>query len=68
MYGGAQMVVQRKRYRIEEAIGIDVPVVVEEVSGGEVGPMHREIMAELRAIRAQMARRKRKQERSGRRG
>jgi chemotaxis protein CheZ len=49
------MVVQRKRYRIEEAIGIDVPVVVEEVSGGEVGPMHREIMAELRAIRAQMA-------------
>ena len=49
------MVVQRKRYRIEEAIGIDVPIVVEEVSGGEVGPMHREIMAELRAIRAQMA-------------
>ena len=48
------MVVQRKRYRIEEAIGIDVPIVVEEVSGGEVGPMHREIMAELRAIRAQL--------------
>jgi len=50
------MVVHRKRYRIEEAIGIDVPVAVEEVfSGGDVGPMHREIMAELRAIRAQMA-------------
>src|SRR6202008_852299 len=50
------MVVHRKRYRVEEAIGIDVPIAVEEVSGGEVGPMHREIMAELRAIRAQMAR------------
>jgi chemotaxis protein CheZ len=49
------MAVHRKRYRIEEAIGIDVPIAVEEVSGGEVGPMHREIMAELRAIRAQMA-------------
>ena len=49
------MVVHRKRYRVEEAIGIDVPIGIEEVSGGEVGPMHREIMAELRAIRAQMA-------------
>ena len=49
------MVVHRKRYRIEEAIGIEVPVAVEEVSGDEMGPMHREIMAELRAIRAQMA-------------
>jgi chemotaxis protein CheZ len=49
------MAVHRKRYRIEEAIGIDVPIAVDEVSGGEVGPMHREIMAELRAIRAQMA-------------
>ncbi|WP_024510518.1 protein phosphatase CheZ [Bradyrhizobium sp. ARR65] len=48
------MAIHRKRYRIEEAIGIDVPTV-EEVEGGDVGPMHREIMAELRAIRAQMA-------------
>ncbi len=48
------MPVHRKRYRIEEAIGIELPVV-EEVADGEVGPMHREIMAELRAIRAQMA-------------
>jgi chemotaxis protein CheZ len=47
------MPVHRKRFRIEEAIGIDVPV--DEVVGGEVGPMHREIMTELRAIRAQMA-------------
>ncbi|MGE5157720.1 MAG: protein phosphatase CheZ [Gemmatimonas sp.] len=48
------MPVHRKRYRIEEAIGIEVPAV-EEAEAGDVGPMHREIMAELRAIRAQMA-------------
>jgi chemotaxis protein CheZ len=47
------MPIHRKRYRIEEAIGIEMPV--EEVAGGEVGPMHHEIMSELRAIRAQMA-------------
>ncbi|MBV8575219.1 MAG: protein phosphatase CheZ [Acetobacteraceae bacterium] len=46
------MAVQRKRFRIEEAIGIDMPAA--EVAGGEIGPMHREIMSELRAIRAQM--------------
>src|ERR1700756_368132 len=47
------MLAQRKRFRIEEAIGevIQLP----EGSDVDVGPMHREIMAELRAIRAQMA-------------
>ena len=45
------MAVHRKRFRIEEAFG-DLPVL--EVTGGEIGPMHHEIMAELRAIRAQM--------------
>jgi chemotaxis protein CheZ len=43
---------QRKRFRIEEAIGVDLHEA--EVAGGEIGPMHREIMTELRAIRAQM--------------
>jgi chemotaxis protein CheZ len=46
------MPVHRKRFRIEEAIG----EVIQLPEGGDVdtGPMHREIMAELRAIRAQM--------------
>jgi chemotaxis protein CheZ len=43
----------RKRFRIEEAIAADIPDV--ELGNGEIGPMHHEIMAELRAIRAQMA-------------
>ena len=46
------MAVQRKRFRIEEAFGVDMPAT--EVVDGDIGPMHREIMAELRAIRAQM--------------
>jgi chemotaxis protein CheZ len=50
------MSVNRKRFRVEQAIMDDVampaPVVVE---GGDIGPMHREIMAELRSIRTQMA-------------
>src|SRR5712672_4599177 len=49
------MSVSRKRFRIEQAlIGEDampMPVVAE----GDAGPMHREIMAELRSIRSQMA-------------
>ncbi len=48
------MPVHRKRFRIEEAFGggdTAMPVVTD----GEIGPMHREIMNELRAIRAQMA-------------
>jgi chemotaxis protein CheZ len=50
------MSVSRKRFRIEQAIlgeaPMSEPVVTE---GGDIGPMHREIMAELRFIRAQMA-------------
>jgi len=47
------MPVHRKRFRIEEAFGGDMPV--SELMAGDVGPMHREIMTELRAIRARMA-------------
>jgi chemotaxis protein CheZ len=50
------MSVSRKRFRVEQATVGDLPMpapVVEE--GGDIGPMHREIMAELRSIRAQMA-------------
>src|SRR6516162_6049652 len=46
------MPVQRKRFRIEQAIGLEMPGP--EGDAGDIGPMHREIMAELRAIRAQM--------------
>ena len=48
------MSVSRKRFRIEQAILGDAPISMPG-EGGEIGPMHREIMAELRAIRAQMA-------------
>jgi len=46
------MPVHRKRFRIEEAIGevIQLP----ESGDVDIGPMHRQIMDELRAIRAQM--------------
>ena len=46
------MAVHRKRFRVEEHIVGEMPIpeFVDEVS-----PMHSEIMAELRAIRAQMA-------------
>jgi chemotaxis protein CheZ len=47
------MPVHRKRFRIEEAVGGDLHMP--EVVDGDVGPMHKEIMAELRAIRSQMA-------------
>jgi chemotaxis protein CheZ len=48
------MSVHRKRFRIEEAFrGADMQMPAP--ADGEVGPMHREIMNELRAIRAQMA-------------
>ncbi|MET0970194.1 MAG: protein phosphatase CheZ [Tardiphaga sp.] len=46
------MSVRRKRFRIEEVFGTTAPV---EAEGGDVMPMHNEIMSELRAIRAQMA-------------
>lgn len=48
------MPVHRKRFRIEEAFG-GADAAMAAVTDGEIGPMHREIMNELRAIRAQMA-------------
>jgi chemotaxis protein CheZ len=47
------MPVHRRRFRIEQAFAGDAPMP--EVVDGDLGPMHHEIMAELRAIRAQMA-------------
>ena len=44
---------QRKRFRIEEAFAGDLPPLA--MMDGEIGPMHQEIMNELRAIRSQMA-------------
>jgi chemotaxis protein CheZ len=46
------MPVNRRRFRIEEAIHGDISL---PELGGEIGPLHHEIMSELRAIRAQMA-------------
>jgi chemotaxis protein CheZ len=48
------MPVHRKRFRIEQAFVGEVPMP--SAADGDVGPMHREIMTELRAIRAQMGR------------
>ena len=47
------MPVHRRRFRVEQAIVGDMPSLPDV--DGEVGPMHHEIMSELRAIRAQMA-------------
>ena len=47
------MPVHRKRFRIEEAFIDEMPMAM--AAEGDVGPMHREIMDQLRAIRAQMA-------------
>jgi chemotaxis protein CheZ len=44
------MPIPRRRFRIEQAYVGDMPAVAD----GDVGPMHHEIMTELRAIRAQM--------------
>src|SRR4030095_4376964 len=49
------MSVNRKRFRVEPAIVGEVPMSMPDVAEGDAGPMHREIMAELRAIRAEMA-------------
>jgi chemotaxis protein CheZ len=49
------MSVNRKRFRVEQAILGDVPMDMPSGPEADVGPMHREIMNELRAIRAQMA-------------
>lgn len=46
------MAVHRKRFRVEDIVSGEMPIL--EVTE-EAGPMHSEIMAELRAIRAQMA-------------
>ena len=45
------MPVHRKRFRIEETISGDIQMPED----ADAGPMHREIMAELHAIRSQMA-------------
>ena len=45
----------RRRFRIEEAFAGEVPLPMSVEGDGEIGPMHHEIMSELRAIRAQMA-------------
>jgi chemotaxis protein CheZ len=47
------MPVHRKRFRIEEAFAGDMPML--SAVDGDADPMHREIMTELHAIRAQMA-------------
>src|SRR5260370_8724647 len=47
------MPVHRRRFRIEQAVVGDMPMPA--AADGDVGPIHHEIMAELRAIRAQMA-------------
>jgi chemotaxis protein CheZ len=47
------MPIHRRRFRIEEAFVSDMPT--SSVVDGDIGPMHREIMTELRAIRTQMA-------------
>ena len=47
------MPVNRRRFRIEQAFVGDMPMPA--AVDGEAGPMHHEIMNELRSIRAQMA-------------
>ncbi|WGS21895.1 MULTISPECIES: protein phosphatase CheZ [unclassified Bradyrhizobium] len=50
------MSVKRKRFRVEQAMMGDVAMPEPGTAGGaDIGPMHREIMDELRSIRAQMA-------------
>ena len=44
------MPIHRKRFRIEEAFNGDMPITA--AVDGDIGPMHREIRTELRAIRA----------------
>ena len=48
------MPVHRRRFRIEQALVGEVPTLSPD--DGDADPMHREIMSELRAIRAQMGR------------
>src|SRR6267378_2304307 len=46
------MPIHRRRFRIEEPFVGDMPMTAG--ADGDIGPMHHEIMSELRAIRAQM--------------
>ena len=48
------MPIHRRRFRIEEAVAGEMPIP-SVADNSDVGPMHREIMSELRAIRSQMA-------------
>src|ERR1700759_509290 len=48
------MPIHRRRFRVEEAAIGDMPLPP-SVADEDAGPMHREIMNELRAIRSQMA-------------
>src|ERR1700761_1672245 len=48
------MPIHRRRFRIEEAVAGEMPIP-SVAESADVGPMHREIMNELRAIRSQMA-------------
>jgi chemotaxis protein CheZ len=50
--GKNSMPIHRKRFRAEAAISGELPMP--EIVEGDAGPMHHEIMSELRAIRAQM--------------
>jgi chemotaxis protein CheZ len=47
------MPIHRRRFRVEQAVIGEMPIPV--VADDDTGPMHREIMSELRAIRSQMA-------------
>ncbi|WP_412771954.1 protein phosphatase CheZ [Nitrobacter sp.] len=48
------MAVQRKRFRVEEILNAGAPVIAAAEHGETPMPVHREIMAELQAIRQQM--------------
>jgi chemotaxis protein CheZ len=46
------MPIHRRRFRVEDAVAGEMPLPV--IADDDTGPMHREIMSELRAIRSQM--------------
>ncbi len=48
------MPIHRRRFRVEQAVVGEMPPMP-VIADDDVGPMHREIMSELRAIRSQMA-------------
>src|SRR5689334_11192942 len=53
--GRTTMSVNRKRFRVEQSILGGAPMEMPMGAEIDAGPMHREIMNELRGIRAQMA-------------